>query len=176
MCQNDYDLKRKPITTRNPHSDAIIEWIHKIIVNIIRKFDVTNIVNNNPRSGILAATMFFVRATYHTSLQASPMQLLFGRDAILNINHVANWENIRQQKQEWINCNKERKNIRHNNHQYKVSDKILVKRKKNSNPKLKFMGPSLITQIIKCIKIRDYKKVIKGIYDIFITLTIINTQ
>ena len=25
MCQNDYGLKRKPITTRNPQSNAIIE-------------------------------------------------------------------------------------------------------------------------------------------------------
>ena len=28
MCQNDYGLKRKPITTSNPHSNAIIERIH----------------------------------------------------------------------------------------------------------------------------------------------------
>ena len=91
MCHNDYVLKRKPITTSNPQSNAIIEHIHQTIGNIIRTFDVSNIVNNNPWSGILAATMFAVRATYHTLLRASPMQLVFGRDAILNIKHVANW-------------------------------------------------------------------------------------
>ena len=90
MCHNDYGLKRKPITTRNPQSNAIIECIHQTIGNIIRTFDVSNIVNNDPRLGILAATMFAVRTTYHTTLQASPMQLVFGRDAILNIKHVAN--------------------------------------------------------------------------------------
>ena len=79
ICQNSYGLKRKPITTRNPQSNAIIKRIHKTIGNIIRTFDVSNIVNNDPWSGILAATMFAVRATYHTTLQASPMQLLFGR-------------------------------------------------------------------------------------------------
>ena len=94
MCQNDYGLKRKPITTRNPQSNAIIGRIHQTIGNIIRTFDVSNIVNNNPWSGILAVTMFAVRAMYHTTLQASPMQLVFVRDAILNINHVANWELI----------------------------------------------------------------------------------
>ena len=36
MCQNNYDLKRKPITTRNPQSNAIIERIHQNIGNIIR--------------------------------------------------------------------------------------------------------------------------------------------
>ena len=34
-----------------------------------------------------------------------------------------------------------------NNHQFKVGDKILVKRKKNSKHELEFMGPFLITQI-----------------------------
>ena len=78
MCQNDYGLKRKPITTSNPQSNAIIERIHQTIGNIIRTFDVSNIVNNDPWSYILAATMFAVWETYHTTLQASPMQLLFG--------------------------------------------------------------------------------------------------
>ena len=122
MCQNDYGLKRKPITTRNPQSNAIIKRIHKTIRNIIRTFDVSNIVNNDPWSGILAATMLAVRATYHKTLQASPMQLVFGRDAILNIKHVADWEHIRQRKKLWINHNNKWENMRRNNQQYKVGD------------------------------------------------------
>ena len=136
MCQNDYALKSKPITTRNPWSNAIIERIHQTIVNVIRTFDVSNIVNNNPWSGILEATMFSVRATYHTTLQAYKMQLVFGRDTILNIKHVSNWEHIQQHKQERINHNNKLKNMHRNNHQYRVSDKILVKPKKNSKQKL----------------------------------------
>ena len=89
MCHNDYGLKRKPITTRNPQSNAVIKRIHQTIGNIIRTFDVSNIVNNDPWSDILAATMFAVRATYHTTLLASKMQLVFGRYDILNIKHVS---------------------------------------------------------------------------------------
>ena len=141
MCHNDYGLKRKPITTRNPQSNAIIERIHQNIGNIIHTFDVSNIVNNNPWSGILSATVFAVRATYHTTLHASLMQLLFGRDAILNIKHVANWEHFRQRKQLRINHNNKQENTRQTHHQYKVGDKILVKHKKHSNHELEFMGP-----------------------------------
>ena len=47
MCQHDYGLKRKPITTRNPQSNAIIERIHKTIGNIIRTCDVSNTNNND---------------------------------------------------------------------------------------------------------------------------------
>ena len=55
MCHNDYGLKSKPIMISNPQSNAIIERIHQTIGNIIRIFDVSNIVNNDPLSGILAA-------------------------------------------------------------------------------------------------------------------------
>ena len=84
----------------------------------------SNIVNNDPWSGILAATMFAVCATYHTTLQASPTQIVFRQDAILNIKHVANWEHIWQRKQERSNSNNKRKNMRQNNHQYKVGEKF----------------------------------------------------
>ena len=147
MCQNSYGLKRKPVTTRNPQSNAIIEHIHQTTGNIIHTFYVSNIVNNDPWSGILAATMFSVCTNYHTTLQASLMQLVFGRDSILNIKHVSDWEHIRQRKQLRINHNNKCEKMRRNNHQYKVGDKILVKHKKNSKHELEFLGPFPITKI-----------------------------
>ena len=160
MCHNDYGLKRKPITTRNPQSNATIERIHQTIGNIIRTFDVSNIVNNDPWSDILDATMFAVRATYHTTVQAYLMQLVFGKDSILKINHVSDWEHIRQRKQLQINHNNKRENMQRNNHQYKVGDKILVKRKKNSKHELEFMGTFPITQINDNGTVRFHKGII----------------
>ena len=58
------------------------------------------------------------------------LRLGFGRDAILKIKHVADWEHIQQRKQLQINHNNKRKTMHRNNHQYKVGDKILVKSKK----------------------------------------------
>ena len=79
MCQNHSGLKRKQITTRNPQSNAIIKRIHQTIGNIIHTFDVSNIVNNNPWSGILSATMFAVRATYHNTTSISNADSIFPR-------------------------------------------------------------------------------------------------
>ena len=50
--------------------------------------------------------------------------------------------------------------MRRNNHQYKVGDKILVKRNKNSKHKLEFMGPFPITQINDNDTIRLQKGII----------------
>jgi hypothetical protein len=46
MCGEDYGLKRKPITTRNPQANAIIEHVHQTIGNIIRTFDVQTMDEN----------------------------------------------------------------------------------------------------------------------------------
>ena len=77
--------------------------------------------------------MFSIRATYDTTLKASTMQQVFFQDAILNTKHVADWEHIRQRKQEWINHNNKSENMHRNNHQYRVVKNILVKRKKNQS-------------------------------------------
>ena len=36
MLIQDYGIKRKPITIRNPQANAIVERIHEVIVNIIQ--------------------------------------------------------------------------------------------------------------------------------------------
>ena len=68
---------------------------------------------DDPWSGVLAATMYAVRSTYHTTLQATPMQVVFGRDALLNIKVEADWNLIRNRKQELINKNNLRDNKAH---------------------------------------------------------------
>ena len=84
MCQKDYGLKRKPITSRNPQSNAVIKRIHKTIGNIIRTFEVSNIVNNNPWSGILAATMYAPRNLSYNTTSIS------NADRIWTIRHLKN--------------------------------------------------------------------------------------
>lgn len=65
---------------------------------------------DNPWAGILSATMFAVQATYHTTLQATPSQLVFGRDAILNVQLKANLNLIQRSKQQIIQKNNKKEN------------------------------------------------------------------
>ena len=50
---------------------------------------------DNPWAGILSAAAFAICSTYHTILKATPGQLVFGRDMILNIKYIADWEAIK---------------------------------------------------------------------------------
>jgi hypothetical protein len=109
MFKNDCGLKLNSITTRNPQANAIAERVHQTIGNIIGTFNVESTDSDDPQTGIPAATMFAAHATRHAPLQASPMKLAFGRDAILNAKHVSNWEHILRQKQTRINENNKRR-------------------------------------------------------------------
>ena len=81
----------------------------------------------DPWSGILAATMFATRATYHTTNQATPAHLVFGRDAILNTKFEADWKMIRDRKQRVIEENNIRENLKRIPHRYRVGDKALYR-------------------------------------------------
>ena len=105
MMGEDYGIKTKSITVRNPQANAIIERVHATIGNMLRTFKYEDLDQEDPWSGILAAVMFATRATYHTTLGATPAQLVFGRDAILNTKFEANWNHIKQRKQEIIKKN-----------------------------------------------------------------------
>ena len=106
----------------------MIERVHQVLGNLIRTCDINNskIDLDDPWSGILAAAMFAVHTTYHTTTQTTPSPLVFGRDAILNTKFEANWQLIKQQKQTVINTNNKQENEKRIPHQYNVGDKVLV--------------------------------------------------
>ena len=78
--------------------------MHQIIDNNLRTFKVQNMVLDfkNPWDGILASTMFALRATVHTTTQYTPAQLTFGRNSIINQRHKIDWEIIKKRKQDVI--------------------------------------------------------------------------
>ena len=129
MIKYDYGIKKDPASVRNPQANSIIERVHQVVGNIIRTFknDTRYLDPEDPFSGIIAATMFAIRATYHTTMQATPAQLVFGRDAITNIKYDADWNIIRQRKQEMIRRNNIKENSKRIAHEYQIGDKVLIK-------------------------------------------------
>ena len=102
----------------------------------------------DPWSGILAAAQFAMRATVHTTLKASPTQLVFGRDAMFNIPFTANWPQIRKRKQSLIDKNNQRENKRRRKYEYLVNDKILIEARiadKYSKPM--WQGPYVVLKV-----------------------------
>jgi Integrase zinc binding domain len=152
MVKKDYQIKIKGISTRNPQANAIIERVHQTLGNVIRTFQVHDayLDEDDPWSGILAAAMFAIRATVHTTLQATPSQLVFGRDAIMNIKFEADWRLIRERKQSIIKQNNKRENARRIPHKYKTKDKVLYRTYNETSAKYgedPYSGPHEIVKV-----------------------------
>ena len=130
MIRDDYGVIRKAITTRNPQANSIVERAHKTLdylikSQVIHKQDQDEVEHMLP--GILSAVAFGMRATVHTTNRATPAQLVFGRDAIHNVNFIADWQYIKERKQSLIVQNNNRENKRRREHTYSPGDKVLIK-------------------------------------------------
>ena len=92
MIQANYSIKVKPITSRNPQDNSVLERVHQIIGNIIHTFNAQKIVSDdeNPWDGILESIMFTLHATVHTIMLNNPAQFVFKRDSILKTRHEVN--------------------------------------------------------------------------------------
>jgi hypothetical protein len=104
-----------------------------------------------------------IRSTYHTTLQATPCQLVFGRDMIHHIAFRANWDQIQKRKQDIINKSNQKENKKKSliPYEYKVGDQVLVETpripKKLSTPRT---GPYPVTNVYKdgTIRIQEAKR------------------
>ena len=89
---------------------------------------------------ILAAAALAVLSTYHRGGIKSPGQLVFSRDMILPINHVADWRYIRQHKQTQINKDVARESTTIIDHDYRVGDKVTTKNRSAYKYETPFRG------------------------------------
>ena len=169
MITDDYGIRVKSITSRNPQANSILERVHQTIGNILHTFKIQDMVldDDNPWDGILASTMFALRATVHTTTQYTPAQLVFGRDSILNRRHDVDWEVVKKRKQDLINKGNARENKKRKTHEYKTGDKVLLrnawKTKFNQNA---YLGPYVITAVRDNGTVRAHKGRITDTFNI----------
>jgi hypothetical protein len=102
-----------------------------------------------------------IRSTYHTTLQATPCQLVFGRDMIHNIAFRANWDQIQKRKQDIINKSNQKENKSRIPYEYKVGDQVLLETpgilRKLSTPRT---GTYPVTNVYKNGTIRIQKGIV----------------
>eukprot|EP00957_Ditylum_brightwellii_P154706 11774780-Ditylum_brightwellii.AAC.1 len=114
MIASDYVAKKKPTTARNSQGNSIIERVHHAIENMIRSFDVHDTIIDEKDSWMrmFRAVRFVIRAIEYITMNATPMQSAFGRDATLIVRHKARWKYINERRE-------------------KMDKKIMSKRRKN---------------------------------------------
>ena len=149
--KNEYGIERKIITTRNPQSNSMIERIHQVVGDMLRTRDIRgkdDLDSNFQWKGVLSAVRQAVRSIVHTTTRATPTQLVFGRDALLNISFEADWQYIKERKQHRILQNNKRENANRRDHTYSPGDEVMVQA--DPHRKLegaRYNGPYTVTQV-----------------------------
>ena len=143
LIENEYGIKNNPDSPGNPQENTTIERIHQVLGNLVLKYNIQEmyVYDADPFMGILAAAYFAIRSMYHRTKVKIPVQLVFGRDMILPINHVADRRYIRQRKQTQINKYLDRENTTRIDYDYRAGDKVLTKMRSAYKYKTLFRGP-----------------------------------
>ena len=100
LFSHDFAIKPTPTTIKNPQANAILERLHQVLGDMLRtkNLEQYNFDDVDPWGELLASVAWAIRSTHHTTLQASPAQLVFGRDMLLDMKFIADWEAIRLRK------------------------------------------------------------------------------
>jgi len=151
MCKN-YGLEIYPTTNYNPRSNGIIERVHQVLGDSLCTMELGehDLPDHDPFGASLQATAWAIRSTFHTTLQATPGQLVFGRDMVLSLPFRANWAAIREHKQKLIDKGVKRENKSRVDYTYRIGDQVLYK-VLGINPKMDQprVGPYRVTSVYK---------------------------
>jgi hypothetical protein len=149
--RDQFGVTKKLITSRNPQANSIVERIHQVVGNMLDTRGITckaDLDEHFGFSGILAAIRHTINALVHATTRATPSQLVFGRDKLLNVNFVADWQYIKDRKQRLILQNNKRENKTRIPHVHNQGDRVMVKldpsRKHDGD---KYQGPYTVTQV-----------------------------
>ena len=81
MCDS-YGMKERLSTSYNRQSNGIVERVHQVLGNALRTFELEEkeLDTNDPWGHFLSAAASWarIRSTVHTTLDATPGQLVFG--------------------------------------------------------------------------------------------------
>ena len=124
----DFAIQATYTSIKNPQSNAILEQIHQVVGSMLKTQDLKEKIFDSwkPWSEILASVAYAIRCSYHSTLQATPGQLVFGRDMLLNIGFQPNYERVWEQKQRHIKNDNVCENAKQVEHTYSVGDYAYV--------------------------------------------------
>jgi hypothetical protein len=123
-------MKRKPTIVKNPQANAILERIHAVLGNMLRtsELDMAKMVKASDIDVFLSDAAWAVCSTYHTVLKASPGAAIFGRDMLFDILFIADWQKIREHRQQLTDLNIAHENEGRIDYDYKVGQKVLLRK------------------------------------------------
>jgi transposase InsO family protein len=94
-----YGVKSVTTTVKNPQAN-FVERVHQTLGNMLRSYELEghDFDYQDPWSQILANCTLAIRSTVHSVLNATPAQIVFGRDMLFDLSFTTEYKEIRKQK------------------------------------------------------------------------------
>ena len=153
----NHHISGKPITARNPQSNAIIERVHQTIGQVVRTLIHLEPPQNNEDADRLAdracaVSMRATRCASHSSLQgSSPGSVVFNRDMFLDIPFLADLEVLHHHRQQQIDQRLLQANAKRITHDFRVGEQVYRRRDTQGSMRQKlspvFDGPFQIVRV-----------------------------
>ena len=118
---------------KNPQENAILEIINQVVGSMLKTKDMANAMLDTvvPWIKILAYTVYAVWCSYHSTLQATTGQFVFGRNMLLEINFQPKYKEMWPRKQKLINYNNKRESAKWVECDYEVGNYAYILRDGN---------------------------------------------
>ncbi len=152
LCKQ-YQIGRKPTTSKNPQANAILERVHGVFNDMLRTsgLDDSDTIDDLRIDQFITNAAWAIRSTYHTVLKATPGEAIFGRDMLFDIPFVADWSEIGRRRQELVDRNNVRENKRRLPYDYVPGSKCLIISEINGEKQRKALdkneGPYEVTNV-----------------------------
>ena len=82
-----FDIKPVLASVNKPQSNATVDLVHQLILNMVATKDLDNKVFDyiDPWGETLASIAWTIRASNHRNIMSAPVQAVFGRDMLFNL-------------------------------------------------------------------------------------------
>ena len=124
-----HNIKPSAAGTKNPQANSVCERLHQSMANSIRilsyahpprnEAEVEDMVNTALQTASHAA-----KTAIHSTMKLSPGAMCFGRDMILDIPVIADFQLLQQRKEALINKNLMHENRKRVSHDYQIGDVV----------------------------------------------------
>jgi hypothetical protein len=125
-----YDIKRRPTTVKNPQANAICKRMHQAVGTSLRVLQQWTPPNHLDNAHLLVDTalanaMYATQATFHGGLLTTHGALSFSHDMVLNIPFIADLNLIKNNCQQLIDERAMCSNARRHAYDYQPGQEVL---------------------------------------------------
>ena len=80
----------------------------------------------NPFGDLLSSVSWAIRSSYNNTTDATPAQLVFGRDMMFNLSTLINWKELSLRKQKLVDETTLRENKKRIDYDYQVGGQVYI--------------------------------------------------